>query len=392
MHEKHNLEMLKEHATSVGGECLSVEYVNNHTRYVWLCGSCNHQWLASWYNVNCHNSWCPNCKVSQGETIARRTFKECFPDEEFKTNRDVIGVEIDGYSPSLKLGFEYDGVQHRKLVPTFHKTEQDFLNQQTRDKAKDRLCEEAGITLIRIPDSGVVKYHDIREHIVRKLQESKFAGTIIPIEQQVTKEAFDALVVQDRAGHVNNNTDKYTADFDKLLPDGYTRVGAQVISPSAMIEVRCDKGHIYETHVDNLKRGRKCPKCSPTRKQSDEEIKAMVEERGYQYISHERVKNDKGKSRLILTMQCENPDHPNYVALSDNFKKGKNCSMCSHKQAGPKISAAKKGKPVPNRVKSNTERRRAKADKLLEGNGKPLDDLLGQIEDITLSADGAGGT
>jgi len=61
-------------------------------------------------------------------------------------------LELDIYLPNINLAFEYDGGQHDKFTPWFHKTKQDFLDQQDRDRFKDKRCEEEGVTLIRFKD------------------------------------------------------------------------------------------------------------------------------------------------------------------------------------------------------------------------------------------------
>ena len=57
---KYTIKDLKDHAKSLGGECLSVQYKNNKTKYLWQCKK-GHQWSANWSNVHNHNQWCPQC-------------------------------------------------------------------------------------------------------------------------------------------------------------------------------------------------------------------------------------------------------------------------------------------------------------------------------------------
>ena len=76
-------------------------------------------------------------------------------------------LELDMYNEDLKLALEYDGIHHRKFTEIFHKTEQDFFNQQDRDQFKEEICRELGITLIRVPDT--VKYDDLEEYIKNEL-------------------------------------------------------------------------------------------------------------------------------------------------------------------------------------------------------------------------------
>lgn len=76
-------------------------------------------------------------------------------------------LELDMYNPDLMLALEYDGVHHRKFTEFFHKTHQDFDEQQERDKYKEERCRELGITLIRVPDT--VKYNDLEDYIKKEL-------------------------------------------------------------------------------------------------------------------------------------------------------------------------------------------------------------------------------
>ena len=55
---------------------------------------------------------------------------------------------IDGQQ--FSLAFEYDGLQHDEFTKAFHETEQDFLDQQERDRRKDRIAAEHGTIVIRI--------------------------------------------------------------------------------------------------------------------------------------------------------------------------------------------------------------------------------------------------
>lgn len=83
-----------------------------------------------------------------------------------KTNKNL---ELDMYNSELQLALEYDGCHHRKYTKFFHKSFQDFLDQQERDRFKEQRCQELGIRLIRVPDT--VKYENLEEYIVAKLQE-----------------------------------------------------------------------------------------------------------------------------------------------------------------------------------------------------------------------------
>ncbi len=85
------------------------------------------------------------------EKIFNRKFPSVRPD--FLKN-PVTGqnLELDGYCADLKLAFEYDGQQHSKYSPYFHKSgPKEFIYQVTKDDFKTKKCKLEGINLIRIP-------------------------------------------------------------------------------------------------------------------------------------------------------------------------------------------------------------------------------------------------
>lgn len=107
------------------------------------------------------------------ERVFQKPFTKIRPD--FLKN-PVTGknLEIDCYNAEIKtpigtgLGLEYDGEQHARYTPYFHKTKDDFLNQRTKDTWKDLQCKRQGILLIRVPH--FVSYEDLEVFIVNVLR------------------------------------------------------------------------------------------------------------------------------------------------------------------------------------------------------------------------------
>jgi very-short-patch-repair endonuclease len=118
---------------------------------------------------------------STGEKLTCQALEEIFNTEvinnyrpnELKNYKTGHNLEIDCWVPKYKIGVEYDGIQHRKWIKKFHSTYSDFINQQERDKLKEKLCKKSGIKLIRIPDyidnynkSLEERYNKIKQYIV----------------------------------------------------------------------------------------------------------------------------------------------------------------------------------------------------------------------------------
>jgi hypothetical protein len=96
-------------------------------------------------------------KESKGERLAKKTVEAIFgvPFTKVRPNmlkNKVTGynLELDVFNEDLGLAIEYNGQQHYKYVPFFHKNYEHFLNQKYRDEIKRMLCTQNGIKLIEI--------------------------------------------------------------------------------------------------------------------------------------------------------------------------------------------------------------------------------------------------
>lgn len=120
-------------------------------------------------------------KESSGETECRRVLRYLF-NKPFNNQRPdflrnpvtggLYNLELDCYDPDLKLAVEYNGVQHYKYVPFFHKNKEAFLNQKYRDDMKRRMCRDNNIILIEVPNT--VKVNNIHSFLVGELKKYNF--------------------------------------------------------------------------------------------------------------------------------------------------------------------------------------------------------------------------
>lgn len=94
-----------------------------------------------------------------------RTFPSVRPDF-LKNPATGKNLELDIYNSDMKLAFEYNGVQHYKFTPFFHKSYKDFEKQQLHDEYKKKVCARLGIKLISIPYT--VKFNDLERWILNE--------------------------------------------------------------------------------------------------------------------------------------------------------------------------------------------------------------------------------
>jgi hypothetical protein len=140
-----------------GGKCTSnkEDYQNNKSMLTFQCAK-DHIWRVRAAHI-VRGSWCSVCNTvsSKPEKQVRSIFEAKF-NKEFPTIRPNFlknpeteyNLELDGYCEELRLAFEYDGEQHYK---EWTLGSDSLKDRQNRDKLKNKLCKNKGITLIRIP-------------------------------------------------------------------------------------------------------------------------------------------------------------------------------------------------------------------------------------------------
>ncbi len=82
-------------------------------------------------------------------------------------------LELDCYNEALGLALEYNGEQHYKPVPCFHRGKDRALEMQVfRDEIKKSLCDQHRVILIIVPYT-IPKAH-LTSYILDKLQRIGF--------------------------------------------------------------------------------------------------------------------------------------------------------------------------------------------------------------------------
>ncbi|AAU10997.1 hypothetical protein LDVICp152 [lymphocystis disease virus-China] len=97
-------------------------------------------------------------KTSKGELICKQIVEKLTGKLFVKTRPKFLlnkvtnrNLELDCYNAELKLAIEYNGEQHYKYKPFFHKTIGEFRELKYRDLLKQIMCKEADIILIVVP-------------------------------------------------------------------------------------------------------------------------------------------------------------------------------------------------------------------------------------------------
>ncbi len=138
-----------------GGECLSNfdDYNNGIKSKLEFKCVYNHQWETTAFNIK-RGNWCTACCQSLSEKLFRIimekvfncSFSSCWP--LWMKSDKMRPLQIDGYNEELKIGFEYEGKQHFKFVPYFHKIIEKFERLQFLDNYKKNVLKSRNIFML----------------------------------------------------------------------------------------------------------------------------------------------------------------------------------------------------------------------------------------------------
>lgn len=134
------------------------EYAPMSNQYAWWkCYEGRHDDYKRKINdSNTYNFRCPKCQFSKGEEkISQYLINNNINYESQKTFEGLIGtgnglLSYDFFLPQYNLLIEYQGQQHEKYIPGFHKSEKDFMNQLEHDKRKYNYAKNNNIKLLEI--------------------------------------------------------------------------------------------------------------------------------------------------------------------------------------------------------------------------------------------------
>ena len=164
---------VKDEVAKRGGECLCEKYINCYTKFGVRCAS-GHIFYAHMSSIK-RGYWCPRCKPHYNEDKCREIFESIlsvsFAPAWPKWLKNSAGniMELDGYNEDLKLAFEYNGIQHYKYFPRYHRGVNTLERRVKDDRRKRYLCKKNNVKLIIIPYT--IPYYGIELYISNRLKE-----------------------------------------------------------------------------------------------------------------------------------------------------------------------------------------------------------------------------
>lgn len=248
--EKYFAEFVK-YVTENGGICLGT--INDYKgARIPIKIKCNvgHEFKLSLNNSQ-KKRWCPKCKINIGEIIALNACNYLFGKKfekvrpQWLKNDENNNLELDIYNEELKLAVEYNGIQHYKYIPYFHRSIEEFEKRKTHDLIKIEKCKEKGVCLIIIPYT--VHNDDICSYIYETAVHHKLQ------------------VVNHPSGFECGNLKciyEFTEEIKKLIEQKEGKLlNGRCMSKHSSIVVQCKENHVWNTRVRYIKEGKWCKEC-----------------------------------------------------------------------------------------------------------------------------------
>lgn len=297
-----------------GGELLSDVYINRTSKYSWKC-LIGHTWEASWDSVS-KGHWCHICSSGLGERICRAHFEQIFGHKFPKRHPHwLMGnlgkpLELDGFCESLKIAFEYQGLQHFKIGNIFnYQTDDWFEKILERDLIKRKMCEEKGIILFEIPELfTVIKLESLKSFIISQCEFKKIILSDTQKNKTIDlKDSYKGNTKLDRA--------------DNLAKQKGGRLIDSTLQTDLKYEWECDKKHTWKTTCASILKGSWCYECQGKTQWSLDKFKNLVESKGGILLS------DTFKITGRVRLKCKEGHEWN--AFSSSIVFGRWCKICS---------------------------------------------------------------
>lgn len=314
---KLSIEHMNEIAALRDGKCLSNQYINSKSKMLWEC-KYGHTWLATAGDIR-DSKWCSICYCSKrrGENAVRNFFESIF-NTKFPSARpewlifEGKRIELDGYSESLKIAFEYQGRYHFNEKDHWYPNKSiSFKRRQLIDAHKRIACIENNTTLIEIhefnPRDNPIKW----KNDIKKTIES--SGVVVP-------ENFDDVPF----GRIEFFSSKnYLDEAHEIATMNKGQCLSKIILYREQhVEWECSLGHTWAASLSQvILRNTWCPTCAGKKKLNIEEMRALAINNNGLCISTTYT-----NAKTKLKWQCEFGHQ--WDALPLSIKRGSWCPTC----------------------------------------------------------------
>ena len=372
---KYTLSDMRNFAREKGGRCLSTQYHRIKSKLKWQCSD-GHTWESSAGNI-VSGTWCPKCVTGVSERICRAYMEAIFSAKFLRASPDwLVGNKgnkfiPDGYNEMLRVGFEYNGIQHFEEIPHFHKRSINLQEQKVRDAEKRRLYKENNAILIEVP--YFVAYEEMGQYIIDQCKKYNINVPMTTLPDYKTLDIFSRHKLSEMQDMAKAHGGKclsrsYVSETEKIrfrcvaghtwetLPSNVKKgvwcgicarkrnalkrrlrleeiqniaiqrngkcISKEYLGNHHKLQWQCEKGHIWEAPVSRIKTGAWCPNCAGNRKLTIQKMQEIAHRKEGECLSKKYV-----NARTKLKWKCQKGH--TWQAMPDNIKHGQWCPTCA---------------------------------------------------------------
>jgi len=277
---RHTVEDLSERVASRGGKCLDLQYnqIKERSTAFWECNF-GHKWYARTDTVIRRGDWCPNCRTSYGERMARQILEKLFNAEfpkvrpSWLVGEKGVPLEIDLFNKDL-FGVEYQGPHHYRQTGFTHDCHEQV---SSRDALKRRVCADRKFVLAQIPE-----FKDIldADGCIKAVKDELAKHGIAVPEREISID-YRLVYVKTEGVEFFKELNAYVAERSgRLLADQFAGLARNYT-------VICKHGHEFTLNRYDMRRSKWCRECYINELYL--KYKGLVEERGGRMLAKRYV-------------------------------------------------------------------------------------------------------
>lgn len=279
------------------------------------CGSCNHK---STFEAMCREI---TYLIIDGDTEESPYYML-----ELNTRQVISPRELDIYITHIKTAVEVHGKQHYSNTHQFHKGRTTTFAQTTeRDEERRDLCNAKGIALVEVLQKDALCFKTLAANIYDGIREQRPDAHLINRDRILTREF--QYQVYERMSKYDQTFIEYEKTRLSCEDMGYELISKSFDNTNSRIQVKCDKGHIWETTPNNINcknRERRCGHCYGKVKFTDAEVITNLQDLGFTWESG--VYNN--SSDCTLVVKCTTCNKTLEKKSLDNLT-ARGCNECN---------------------------------------------------------------
>jgi len=311
MGRKLTIEEMQEIARSRGGECLSDEYVDSHTKLRWRCSE-GHEWESDSHHIK-RGQWCRKCggtsplSLQEMQNIAKTRGGLCLSKIYHNAKTKLLWKCSEGHEWKNSPGH----IKKGQWCP------------YCAGKAKLSIDEMRGIAKSRGGSCLSNEYVDASTKLKWQCSEGHIWNAVpgsVKYQNSWCPTCANIKAGENRRDNISNMQDIAKERDGECLSEVY-------VNAKSKLMWQCSEGHIWEASPTNIKTGTWCPICG--RKSGKEKLKDTIhlmhqiaEQRGGKCLSKQYINN-----RTYLEWECS--EGHKWKNTPGHIKKGQWCPVCA---------------------------------------------------------------